>query len=167
MKAPKPATEFSLWRHEHLFNIEFAAYTLSHHSFPRHFHDHYVIELVLEGADSFYCDGKNYVAADGQLVLINPGEVHTGSTIDDTTLRYFSFYPGKKALEQIAETLHINLPADLNFRETLQNCSSVTGKIRSLFDSLHSGTGIAAQQEYFFDCMQELLKQPEKTGMEF
>ncbi len=164
MKAKTPYTELSLWRHEHLFNIEFASYSLSHHSFPRHFHDYYVIELVTKGADRFYCNGNNYTATKDQLVLINPGEVHTGSTIDETGLRYLSFYPGKKELGLVAETLSIPLPADLYFEETLQNNTELPAKIKLLFASLNDNASITLQQQYFFDCMQELLLQKEKTS---
>ncbi|MEI9810977.1 MAG: AraC family transcriptional regulator [Bacteroidota bacterium] len=166
MKAQTPTTEFSLWRSEHLYNIDFAGYTLSHHSFPRHFHDHYVIELVVKGADSFYCDGKSYTAYNNQLVLINPGEVHTGSTIADTSLRYFSLYPDKKALQQVAGALDITVSPDLNFHQCLHEPSSLTHKLTALFHSLHTNDDTLQQQEIFFDCMQALLQQAGKTTTE-
>jgi mannose-6-phosphate isomerase-like protein (cupin superfamily) len=97
--------QFQLWRSEQLFNIDFASYSLSHHRFSKHFHDHYVIELVVKGMDTFYCAGKTYTATNNQLVFINPGEVHTGSTMEDTPLSYFSLYPDKKTILAIAEAL--------------------------------------------------------------
>jgi AraC-like protein len=86
-----------LWRTPQFFNIELGQYKLSHHNFPRHFHNYYVIELVVSGLDRFYCQGQNHTATSGQLVLINPGEVHTGSTVDDTVLEYYSLYPDAAA----------------------------------------------------------------------
>ncbi len=166
MKAPTPVTEFSGWQHEHLFNIDFASYSLSYHSFPRHFHDHYVIELVLNGSDSFYCHGKNYRANRNQLVLINPGEVHTGSTTGDTPLCYFSFYPDKKALQEIATRLDITLPADLTFQKSVQDPSLLTQKLQLLFNSFTARASTFRQQEIFFDCMHEMLGQTgEKKGV--
>jgi len=121
--------------------------------------------MVLEGADGFYCDGKQYTAYPGQLVLINPGEVHTGSTAGDKPLRYFSFYPDRKALQQVAETLDIPIPADLNFPKSLQNLSSLTQKLQRLAVSFMNEADPLNQQEIFFDCMQELLQQdPAKAG---
>lgn len=160
MKAPATLNEFSLWRSENLFNIDFAGYTLYHHSFPRHFHDHYVIELVVKGADTFYCDGKTYTAGINQLVLINPGEVHTGSTVFDTPLQYFSLYPDKKMLEQVAESIGFSLPADFNFRQCLLNPSSLTQKFLLLFSSFQANKDALLQEEIFMDCMNELLQQP-------
>jgi AraC-like DNA-binding protein/mannose-6-phosphate isomerase-like protein (cupin superfamily) len=156
----QPVNEFMLWRSEDLFNIDFASYTLYHHSFSRHFHDHYVIELVIKGADTFYCGGKTYTAQNNQLVLINPGEVHTGSTVLDTPLRYFSLYPDQKTIQQIAEVLQISLPANFSFSQTLLDQSSLTNKFGLLFNSLHSNKSALQQQEIFFGCMHDLLLQP-------
>lgn len=166
MKAQTPLTEFTLWRSEQLFNIDFAGYTLSHHSFPRHFHDYYVIEMVIKGADDFYCDGKNYRACDNQLVLINPGEVHTGSTVSDIPLQYFSLYPDRKTMQQVADVLQVTIPADLNFHKTLQDASALTSKMQLLFNSFVNKADTLFQQEIFFDCMQELLQQqPAKASV--
>ena len=105
MKVAEPIQQISLWRKEHLFNIDFASYRLSNHSFSKHFHNYYVIELVVKGADEFYCNGKNFSATRNQFVFINPGEVHTGSTFPDVPLHYFSLYPDKETLERIALNL--------------------------------------------------------------
>ncbi|MDP4264999.1 MAG: AraC family transcriptional regulator [Bacteroidota bacterium] len=158
MKTTAPATKFSLWRTEQLYNIDFASYALSHHSFSRHFHDHYVIELVTKGVDNFYCDGRNYTAQNDQLVLINPGEVHTGNTVSDIPLHYYSLYPGKKELEQVAAILGISLPVNFCFQRSLVDSSLLTQKLRLFFDSLGSGQVSLQQQEIFFDCMYELLQ---------
>lgn len=155
-----PHTQLTLWRSESLYNIDFAAYSLSNHHFPRHFHDHYVIELVLNGIDSFYCNGRNYKASDSQMVFINPGEVHTGSTVSHTPLNYFSFYPDGKALTQIAELINIKLPADFNFGQVVLPYSSITEKFRQLYYTMGSSKSSLRQQEIFIDCMQTLLQQP-------
>ena len=119
MKAPGSVTDFKIWRNHQLFNIDFASFALSHHCFPRHFHDHYVIEWVISGSDAFYCNGNNYVAERNQLVLINPGEVHTGSTMADQSLFYFSLYPSEKELRQVAESKDIYLPRHFNFQQAV------------------------------------------------
>ncbi|MEO7982831.1 MAG: AraC family transcriptional regulator [Bacteroidota bacterium] len=153
------ANQFNLWRSKELFTIDFASYSFSQHSFPRHFHQHYVIELVLQGTDDFYCAGKNYRAEPDQLVLINPGEVHTGSTVADTPLQYFSLYPDRSALEQVAAALDITIPRDFSFPKSLQRQSFLTQKLQALADSFISGKDKLLQQEYFFVFMQELLQQ--------
>jgi AraC-like DNA-binding protein len=165
VKADIPSTEFTLWRNEHLFDIDFASYTLSHHSFARHFHDYYVIEWVIKGADRFFCNGNTYTAATDQLVLINPGEVHTGSTIADNELAYFSLYPDDHTLRLVAETLDIHLPSHFSFQHTLANNPSLKNKFNLLFDCLRHQYDQLQQEEIFFQCMHELLLQT-STGDE-
>ena len=152
-----PHTVFHLWQNERLFNIDFASYTLSNHQFARHFHDHYVIEFVLEGADAFYCNGKEQTAVKDQLVLINPGEVHTGSTIAGNPLKYFSFYPDRDKLTAIAELLHIPIARDFNFESVLVENKILARKFRALFHSFQSGDQ-PFEEELFFDCMQSILQ---------
>lgn len=152
------SNQLHLWRSEDLFNIDFASYTLSHHSFPRHFHDHFVIELVIAGADNFYCEGRNHTAASNQLVLINPGEVHTGSTVGNIPLHYFSLYPDFITLQQIAAAVDIVLPVDFRFPGPLLDQPALAARFLDLFRSFQvPGTGLL-QQELFFDCMKALFR---------
>ena len=167
MKAETPTVQCSLWRSEHLFNIDFACYSFSQHSFPRHFHDHHVIELVLSGADRFYCAGRNVTASANQLVLINPGEVHTGSTLAGIPLQYFSFYPDRKTLQQVADVLDIAIPADFHFQTSKVNQSLLTEKLRCLYYSFPAGSDALQQQELFFDCMYDLIQNQLKKTLKF
>ncbi len=48
-------------------------------TFSRHSHDTYTLGLVLDGAGTFWCRGTEHFARKGDLVVIPPGEVHTGS----------------------------------------------------------------------------------------
>lgn len=98
------------------------------------------------------------MAENNQLVLINPGEVHTGNTVSDTPLQYYSLYPGKNALEQVAALLGISLPGDFCFQRSLLDQSLLTQKFRLLFDSFASKQDTLRLQEIFFDCMYELLQ---------
>ena len=75
MNVRHPIAKIKHWRSDRLLNVGFSSYSLTHHSFPRHFHEHYVIQLVVQGTDKFYCSGNTYDAAANEIVFINPGEV--------------------------------------------------------------------------------------------
>lgn len=150
MKAIEPIQQISLWRKEDLFNIDFASYQLSNHSFSKHFHNHYVIELVISGADEFYCNGKNFTAKKNQFVFINPGEVHTGSSVSKTPLHYYSLYPDKKTLENIAAKIEMHLPSDFSFNNTLQEHSHLTNKLEALFKSFQRPLNDPGKEEEEF-----------------
>jgi len=120
----------------------------------------------VNGVDSFYCEGKNYIAENDQLVLINPGEVHTGNTVSDTPLQYYSLCPDKNALQQVAASLGISLAEDFYFQRSLLDQPRVAEKFKMLFNSLDSIHSLLQQQEIFFDCMYELLRPGNSAGQQ-
>jgi AraC-like DNA-binding protein/mannose-6-phosphate isomerase-like protein (cupin superfamily) len=48
-------------------------------SFARHTHDTYTLGLVRGGAGSFWCRGAERFVREGDIVVIPPAEIHTGS----------------------------------------------------------------------------------------
>ncbi|MBP3127318.1 AraC family transcriptional regulator [Thalassospira sp. ER-Se-21-Dark] len=57
-------------------------------SFPKHSHDYYAFGTVLNGAERFTTRGTNYVAARGQLLMMNPMQVHDGSPASEDGYQY-------------------------------------------------------------------------------
>ena len=51
------------------------------HSFPPHFHTTFAIGVMTRGACALECRGTTYLLRPGHLVLLAPGEVHTGEQI--------------------------------------------------------------------------------------
>ena len=60
-------------------------------AFPKHTHDFFTIGLVLRGAGTLWYRGAEHLARCGEVVVIPPGEVHTGSVA-----------PGAGVLEYLA-----------------------------------------------------------------
>src|SRR5450755_3035509 len=62
-------------------------------TFPKHFHELFLIQIIEEGQNEFYCNGMKYRVGPDDLVFINPGEVHTGYTDRNQILSYKVFHP--------------------------------------------------------------------------
>ncbi|MBP3953752.1 AraC family transcriptional regulator [Gemmata sp. G18] len=75
------------------------------HTFPRHFHETYVVQVVESGVDKFYCRGALHEAGAGSVVCLNPSEVHTGGPAHGQVLRYRSFYLQTRYLAEVASDL--------------------------------------------------------------
>jgi AraC-like DNA-binding protein/mannose-6-phosphate isomerase-like protein (cupin superfamily) len=69
-------------------------------SFPRHTHDFFTIGLVLRGAGPLWYRGASRVARCGDVVVIPPGEVHTGGVA-----------PGVDVLEYVAAHVPVEVVA--------------------------------------------------------
>jgi AraC-like DNA-binding protein len=100
-------TKTVFWRSPALGGVELMEARFTEHSFPRHFHNTFVIQVVERGVDTFVCSGNTYVATEGHIVLINPGEVHTGASNEATPLAYRSFYPSARIMRHVVQTAGI------------------------------------------------------------
>lgn len=57
-------------------------------AFPKHSHDYYAFGTILNGAEQFMTRGTKYVASRGQLLMMNPMQVHDGGPASDDGYHY-------------------------------------------------------------------------------
>ncbi|MEM6496310.1 MAG: AraC family transcriptional regulator [Pseudomonadota bacterium] len=64
----------------------------SNHSFPRHSHDEYGIGVVLAGAQRSWSGIGMVESIPGDVITVNPGELHDGKPIDGAIRRWRIIY---------------------------------------------------------------------------
>src|SRR5262245_25102439 len=89
---PSQRGETRFWRPTGLGGTELAYASYRRHSFPPHFHDEYVIAIMVRGMERLRHARHNQLAPSGSLILINPGQVHQNSTVNDTGFTYRTVY---------------------------------------------------------------------------
>ena len=76
----------------------------SRHHFPEHFHDDlYIVSMITSG--HCYCLGKQRqeeVSGPGTVTLLNPGQIHTGTPVNERPLDYALCYFSLKAMTDLA-----------------------------------------------------------------
>jgi AraC-like DNA-binding protein len=88
--------------------IPFDALTATYftHAFARHIHEGYAIGIIERGAEAFYYRRQIEYAPQGTLVVVQPGELHTGEAV---TLAegwsYRMIYPAADLVRRAAEEL--------------------------------------------------------------
>ena len=93
MNSRKPYAAFSkIRRLPDVQGLELLHAGYQSHVFPRHWNETFIIQLVEQGVNEFYCDGKTHTAPAGDIVLINAYEVHTGYATGPVPLTYRSLY---------------------------------------------------------------------------
>jgi AraC-like DNA-binding protein len=68
------------------------------HSFAPHSHEELMIGIMHAGVKSFRCGKSRECAAPGNLVVVNPGEMHTGEREHGRELIYAALYLSEAAL---------------------------------------------------------------------
>jgi AraC-like DNA-binding protein len=90
------------WIAQDLGGVQLLSASYINHTFPRHFHSTYVINVQERGVEEFYCRGATRLSPTGSIVLINPQEVHTGRAATLEPWVYRAIYPHPALLQEVA-----------------------------------------------------------------
>jgi AraC-like DNA-binding protein len=93
------------WRDGRFDNMECLHARFRNHSFAPHTHDTYVVGVLVDGIEEFFCRGAVHRAGAGAVLLINPLEVHDGKPVTAQGFAYRMLYPSEALLQNIAEDM--------------------------------------------------------------
>lgn len=105
--AKKTRDDIKLWRDGALHGgMEILRASCYEHSYPAHFHDEFVIAAFARGAQRTRICREKGIAAPGTVMVIAPGEVHTGEAVQrDEGWDYCAFYPSQALVNEVGETV--------------------------------------------------------------
>jgi AraC-like DNA-binding protein len=118
-----------IWRVPRFHNLELLSAFYRFHHFAPHWHDIYVIQIVEHGVNELLCNGKSYFSYPGTIVLINPGEVHTGSSRENHLLRYRSFYFTSGLLKEMMRDISGENKGNVLFISTVISDLRISNKL--------------------------------------
>lgn len=101
----RPQETAKFWRDPTLQNLEMLRATYVTHTFSRHTHDGYAIGVIEAGVEEFTYRGTLHQAPAGSMVVIHPGEVHTGHAGTPEGWTYRMLYPDVSLLQKAAAEL--------------------------------------------------------------
>lgn len=90
------------WRDPALSDLELLRATYITHSFSPHTHEGFAIGVIIDGTEAFAYRGTRYAAPAGSIVVIQPGEVHTGYAATAAGWSYRMFYPAAALVQKAA-----------------------------------------------------------------
>ncbi len=92
----------TFWRDAALSNLELLRATFTTHAFSPHIHEGYAIGVIEKGTERFKYRKDTHVAPQGSVVVINPGEMHTGEALGEQGWSYRMLYPEISLLQRAA-----------------------------------------------------------------
>lgn len=93
------------WHDRALGDLEILRATYVTHTFAPHVHEGYAIGVIERGAETFAYRHAIHVADAGSLVIVHPGEVHTGEALTSVGWSYRMLYPEASQLQRAASQL--------------------------------------------------------------
>ena len=133
------------------------------HAYPRHSHDYYVISLIERGRQSFTHQGTKLSTPPGGLILINPGEVHTGEAADTQGFELRALYPSITLMETAAVELTGRRALPF-FKEVRVDHHPTTNSVLSLHKAIMDRAGLLECESRILWMMTQLIKQYADIG---
>lgn len=90
------------WSAPALDDLTFFRANIVKYAFRRHVHDYFVVGLIEAGVQKFEYRHDTHFTLPTGIILLNPGEPHTGEAGSETGFGYRAFYPDADSLRQIA-----------------------------------------------------------------
>jgi AraC-like DNA-binding protein len=91
-----------LWSVPHLNGLTLLRADFVTYAFKRHMHDYFVIGMIEAGVQKFSYQRDVFITPPTGLIIINPGEAHTGEAAVASGFRYRALYPDPDLLQHIA-----------------------------------------------------------------
>ena len=147
----------TFWRAADLGDLELLKATYISHTFTRHTHPGYVIGMIERGVEVFYYRGEVHAAMPGDVVVINPDEVHTGHSGDELGWTYRMFYPSIDILRQVALGIDDSAAGTPYFKQAVIKDRSLAVEIQKLHELLEASQCALERQTAFYSVMGRLL----------
>lgn len=125
--------------------------------FAPHFHEEYVVNTLRLGAQSYQYRGSSHIAGIGALILINPGEVHTGKSAHEQGWAYHGFYPSQAFMLQLAAELH-GRPVQPYFRQTVVYDPELAARLQQLFVLLQHSRDLLQRESAQYAVFADVLR---------
>ncbi|NEP16422.1 MAG: AraC family transcriptional regulator [Leptolyngbya sp. SIO4C1] len=143
-----PKEQAILWRVQDLNNIEVLKASYYSQTFTRHTHDGFGLGIVEQGQLQYGADSGEPVISPGEMVVINPGQVHWGGAASSVGYAYRIFYPDCAMLSQALQSIRDadGLP---HFSNSHICDRALAHRLWQLLDVLEDSSSLTLQRESY------------------
>lgn len=146
-----------IWSVSHLNNLNLLRANFIRYAFKRHTHDYFVIGLVEGGVQQFDYQREHYTTLPGQLIVINPGEAHTGEAAIPSGFRYRAFYPEAEVFQRVVSDIKGRWHDIPFFTQPLISDPALFAEVRSLHVALEAVRSTLEHESRYLQALARLL----------
>ncbi|WP_394826681.1 AraC family ligand binding domain-containing protein [Pendulispora albinea] len=150
------AEQARFWRDPELDGTEFLLARFVSHHFSPHVHDEYAIGLIENGVEAYRYRGHDRVATAGEVVIVEPGEAHTGERGTEEGWQYRMFYIPARVFAEAAEAAGVKgLP---HFRQTVLRDPALAFAMRAMHVASERGESQLERESRFAGLLTTLVE---------
>ena len=125
--------------------------------FPNHFYEYYVIGLIERGKRKLFCRGREYLAAEGDILLFHPGDNHACTQEDEEELDYRGLNISPNIMSVLVEEL-TGRPELPGFSQNLIRDQETACCLKNLQELLMAGKQDFGKEEKLLLLLELLLQ---------
>ncbi|MBZ0284536.1 MAG: AraC family transcriptional regulator [Anaerolineae bacterium] len=155
-----------IWSVPHLDGLSLLRANFVTYSFARHMHDDYfVIGMVEAGMQKFAYRRDQYITPPTGIIVINPGEPHTGEAAIETGFRYRALYPSLNLMQHITSEIK-GRPHDLPFfPQPVIHDRALFSAIYQMHTALETATSTLEHESRFLWAVAQLITRHADAGL--
>lgn len=135
-----------LWRVDILGGLELLRARFVEFSFPGHTHEEFMIAVTEEGTGVPWYRGGTHIHGPGDIVVLNPGEVHGGGPAPGSIWQYRSLYPRADIMRRAVRELSGIDRRFPQFAENVMRDRAVATAIRRAHIALEEPTSVLERE---------------------
>lgn len=145
------------WHDESLGCLELLRAKYVTHAFAPHTHEGFAIGVIESGSETFTYRRHLRVAPAGSVVLINPGELHTGEALTEEGWRYRMLYPDASILQRAASEVNGRSAPLPFFAEPVVQDAHAARLLLNLHNALEAGESQLERESRLLWTMAQLV----------
>lgn len=150
--------QVKFWRDPDLRGVDILRARYVTHAFSSHSHDGYAIGIIEAGIEEFTYRGTTHQAHAGELVIIHPGEVHTGQAGEPQGWTYRMLYPDVALMLQASENLGLRTSVEPYFPAPVIADPALVSQFHRLHLALEAAESQLERQSHFLWVMARLIE---------
>jgi AraC-like DNA-binding protein len=145
------------WRDPALGALELLHARYVTHAFAPHMHEGYAIGVIEAGAEGFLYRSDYHIAPAGSVVVIQPGELHTGEAQTQHGWRYRMMYPEATLVQRAASTVAGRAQPLPYFRECVIHDPEVAHLLSHMHRALEAGEAAIERESRLLWALAQLI----------
>lgn len=140
------------WTDQGISDLELFTARFRKHRYRRHSHRGYVVGVVVDGAEAFFCRGEIHTAGPGDIILVNPQSQHDGKAASDLGWAYRVFYPREDHFKRVS-----NSETSPRFSESVVRDPEMARRIADFHQAVEVGSNAISKQLAWADILFDLV----------
>lgn len=152
-----PVEQVKFWCDPVLGDTEMLRATYVTHAFSRHTHEGYAIGVIESGVEAFSYRGAAHEAVAGSVVIIHPGEVHTGHAGIPEGWSYRMLYPDSALVQQAATEVQENFKGIPFFANPVLQDVELADQLRRMHQAIENAESTLERESRFLWTLSQLI----------